>query len=98
MTITHDQQNFRVNIDEKVFDYLGFERIDVPPEESGQDAPFYFFTLELGEYLNLVSSANDEQENFYVRILECGDSIEVNYASDLRDLIQILKKVRNEKK
>lgn len=46
---------------EKELIKLGFERIDVPVEESG-DEPYYFYVLDIGD-ISLMSSTNDEIDN-----------------------------------
>ena len=36
---------------EEIFKELGFERNDVPMEQSGHDNDFYYYTLDIGDIL-----------------------------------------------
>jgi len=46
-------------ITEKDLIEFGFERIDVSAEESGADADFYYYTIDIEDFC-LMSRANDE--------------------------------------
>ena len=76
---------------------LGFERIDVSAEESGDNA-FYYYTKDFGEknVLSLISIANDQVEDgeWYVEVFE-DDSIKIDKKKDLEDFIEIITRIVN---
>ena len=45
---------------EEIFEKLGFERTDVPIEESGSN-PFYYYSIDIGD-ICIISNADDEAE------------------------------------
>ena len=55
---------------EKDLKDLGFKKVKVSPEESGEDLEYYFYEYTFGEHnsgFDLVSSANDEsQKGWYI--------------------------------
>lgn len=69
---------------------LGFERIDVTPEESG-DIAFYYYGYKIG-HIDLISNSNDNIQNdkWIVEILE-GD-IQFHDIKELKTVIQILER------
>lgn len=76
---------------------LGFERVEVSEEESG-DKPFYYYLKNFGEknVLSLISPSNDEVEDgeWYVEVFE-DDSIKIIDEDDLEDFINIVTKIIN---
>jgi len=48
---------------EKELISLGFKKVDVPDDESGNGYDYYYYTLDVMEGLNLVSCSNDELVN-----------------------------------
>ena len=76
---------------------LGFERIDVSAEESGDNA-FYYYTKDFGEknVLSLISTTNDQVEDgeWYVEVFE-DDSIKIDDEDDLKDFIEIITRIVN---
>lgn len=76
---------------------LGFERNDVPIEESGCDHDFYYYTLDIGDVC-LMSSSNDEvlENSWECRILD-SETLNINNITDLTNLVRILKDNTNEK-
>ena len=46
---------------EQIFIDLGFERNDVPKEQSGDDHDFHYYTLDIGD-ICIITNANDEAE------------------------------------
>ena len=78
---------------------LGFERVDVSEEESG-DEVFYYYTMDFGNgSLSLISPAHNEivNDKWYVDIFE-DESIKFTNYQDLSTLIRIIKNSTNEKK
>ena len=76
---------------EDIFEKLGFERNDVSPEQSGQETPFHYYTLDIGD-ICFISNANDEAEESG---WECSifDSMTLRIvgAGDLEELVKIVK-------
>lgn len=72
---------------------LGFKRVDVTAEESGDDA-FYYYTYDLGNgALNLISNANNEiiDGRWSIEIFE-DETIQFWDVSDLTKFIDVIKK------
>ena len=76
---------------------LGFERVDVSAEESG-DKPFYYYLKNFGEknVLSLISPSNDEVEDgeWYVEVFE-DDSVRIDKLRDLEDFVEIVTRIVN---
>jgi hypothetical protein len=84
-------------ITEQTFIDLGFERTDVPMEESGCDYNFYYYTLNIGDVC-LMSSSNDEVlENSWECCIFDSETLNINNITDLTNLVRILKDNTNEK-
>lgn len=75
-------------IKEKDLLKLGFERMDVGIEESG-DKAYYYFTFDIGD-LCLISNSNDEcvNGNYGVEIFEY-NTISFNDLKSLKKLIDL---------
>jgi hypothetical protein len=69
---------------------LGFERIDITAEESG-DIAFYYYGYKIG-HIDLISNSNDntQEGKWIVEILE-GD-IQFHDYTELKNVINILEK------
>ena len=69
---------------------LGFERIDVPAEESGDEA-FYYYTYDFTKDFSMISSDNDqaEEEGWFVEIFDYSD-IRFYQKEDLKVLIDLI--------
>lgn len=67
---------------------LGFKRINVSEEESG-DSAYYFYVYKVGN-IELISNSHDnlQEDSWIIEILE-GD-IQFNNSSDVKELIKIL--------
>jgi hypothetical protein len=76
---------------EEVFIELGFEKIIVPPEQSGSPNDWYYYSLDIGN-LSLLTSASDEivDGNWYCYFVE-SDDFKMDNEADLRDLVRILR-------
>ena len=76
---------------------LGFERVDVSAEESG-DKPFFYYVKDFGEknVLSLISPPNDEVKDgeWYVEVFE-DDSIRIDKLKDLEDFIEVVTRITN---
>ena len=71
---------------------LGFERIDISAEESGDEA-FYYYTYDFTKYFCLISRDNDEaeKEGWSVEIFDYSD-IRFYQKEDVKVLIDIINK------
>lgn len=74
---------------------LDFERVDVSPEEAGDENGFHYYTYNLSDSrgLCLISSSNDEaekEEQWSVQIFDY-DDISFTDAERLLDFINIVK-------
>ena len=71
---------------------LGFNRYDVPAEESG-DKPYFYFTYNITDELCLISTDNGEAERngWYVELFDY-ENIEFRNTEDLKTLIDVIEK------
>ena len=76
---------------EQTFIDLGFERNDVPIEESGCDFNFYYYTLDIGD-ICFISNANDEaEESGWECSIFDSMTLKIKGAGDLEELVKIVK-------
>jgi len=70
---------------------LGFERVDVSPEESGENA-YHYYTYELVNGFGLITPANDELENnkWFVEFFDFPD-LKIKEYDKLLTLINLIK-------
>ena len=76
---------------EKELVALGFERVDVSAEDSG-DKAFHYYTYDFGNRtFALISNANDEavDDNWYVEVFE-DETIRFTNSSDVMGLIDVI--------
>ena len=71
---------------------LGFERIDVSAEESGDEA-FYYYTYDFTKHFSMISNDNDqaEKEGWFVEIFDYSD-IRFHQKEDVKVLIDTINK------
>tara|TARA_B110000483_G_scaffold51088_1_gene63532 strand:+ start:177 stop:431 length:255 start_codon:yes stop_codon:yes gene_type:complete len=72
---------------------LGFNRVDVSEQESG-DKPFYYYTYDIGNgTISLITQSNDEVENnnWHVEIFD-DTSIRFETIEDITKFIQVTEK------
>ena len=72
---------------------LGFERVDVSEEESG-DKPFHYYTYDIGNStISLITQSNDEVENdnWHVEVFN-DTSIRFETLEDITKFIQVTEK------
>lgn len=72
---------------------LGFERVDVSEQESG-DKPFHYYTYDIGNgTISLITQSNDEveNENWHVEVFE-DSSIRFETLEDVTKFIQVTEK------
>ena len=75
---------------DQTFIDLGFERIDVPVEESG-DVPFHYYTLDIGDICLITNDDADAKENGWECAIFDSMTLKIKGAGDLEDLVRILK-------
>ena len=76
---------------EKELIALGLNRKDVTAEESGEENDWYFYEINLGDHLGLMSSSNDEVENdeWYVELFN-ENTIRFTDSSDVMAFIDLI--------
>lgn len=76
---------------------LGFEQIDVPAEESGDEAYFYFVfhTPKTRESLLITGDEDNEKDEYSVEFSELWDTISIKDLDDLESLVDIIKRNLN---
>jgi len=79
---------------------LGFDRVDVPTEESGDKDYFYFtFNIETKRVYPILITGDDdnEKDEYTVEINELDDAVIIKDVDDLESLVDIIKRnVNNE--
>ena len=76
---------------------MGFEKVEVTPEESGDPEGYHYFCYELGNGECLLTQSNDEAVDglYSVEFLTIPDIGKFWNSKDVRDLIETLKKATN---
>jgi len=77
---------------------LGFDRVDVPTEESGDKDYFYFtFNIETNRVYPILITGDDdnEKDEYTVEINELDDAVIIKDVGDLESLVDILKRNMN---
>lgn len=73
---------------------LGFERVDVSAEESGE-LPFYYFARRFTYGLDLLTVSNDERISDYWIVNVMGDhDVWIDDVDDLGNIINLLHKIQ----
>ena len=72
---------------------LGFKKIDVTAEESGENA-FYYYTYDFNKYFSLITNSNDEvkKNNWFAEIFDY--DIKFSNPNDLKQFIDLINKVK----
>ena len=72
---------------------LGFKKVDVPDDESGNGYDYYYYELDIMEGLRLVSCGNDELVNYewYVVNHDWPNAV-ITDAGTITNLIEFAKK------
>jgi hypothetical protein len=76
---------------EEIFEQLGFKKIVVTMKESGCDADFYYYTMDIGD-ICLMSNADDEaaKDGWEAYIFDFF-TLKIKGAGDLEDLVCIIR-------
>jgi hypothetical protein len=75
---------------------LGFKRVDVSKEESGDGNDFYYYDLDING-LGLISSDSDSKDILNVSIFNY-DGLNAYDYETLKELIDVLKKIQEQSK
>lgn len=80
---------------------LGFERVNVPPEEAGDEKGFHYYTYDFSDSrgLSLISNSNDEAEKAGQWVVEIFDYDNITF-TDVEKVLEfttIIKQNTNEK-
>ena len=75
---------------EDVIINLGFQRVVVPIEESGDETEFYYYDLRAGK-ISFITNASDElvDGQWVCYLFDC--DVMISSEADMRDLIRIFK-------
>ena len=76
---------------EEIFQQLGFERVDVPIEESGHDKDFYYYTMDIGDICIMSNSDDEAIEKGWGAFIFDSMTMKIQGSGDLEDLVRILK-------
>lgn len=76
---------------EQTFIDLGFERFDVPIEDSGYDFDFYYYTLDIGDICLITNDDKEAEEQGWECAIFDSMTLKIKGAGDLEDLVRILK-------
>lgn len=75
---------------------LGFERVDVTKEESGNPNDWYYYIYKFAQHLELISSDSDEakKEGWYVEFFDVESEIRFKSRIQLLDLIELIENAK----
>jgi hypothetical protein len=80
---------------EEIFKKLGFERTDVPIEESGNDEDFYYYTLDIGDICIMSSADYEATEKGWEAFIFDSNTMNIKGEGDLEDLVRIIRNNTN---
>jgi hypothetical protein len=80
---------------EEIFKKLGFERTDVPIEESGNDEDFYYYTLDIGDICIMSSADYEATEKGWEAFIFDSNTMNIKGSGDLEDLVRIIRNNTN---
>ena len=79
---------------EEIFEKLGFERTDVPIEESGSN-PFYYYSIDIGDICIMSNSDDEATKNGWEAYIFDSLTMKIKGAGDLEDLVRIIRNNTN---
>jgi hypothetical protein len=80
---------------EDIFEKLGFKKEVVTMEESGHDADFYYYIMDIGD-ICLISNSDDEAaKNGWEAYIFDSLTMRVKGEGDLEDLVRIIRNNTN---
>jgi hypothetical protein len=80
---------------EEIFEKLGFERTDVPIEESGNDEDFYYYTLDIGDICIISNADYEAAEKGWEAFIFDSNTMNIKGEGDLEDLVRIIRNNTN---
>jgi hypothetical protein len=80
---------------EEIFKKLGFERTDVPIEESGNDEDFYYYTLDIGDICIISNADYEAAEKGWEAFIFDSNTMNIKGEGDLEDLVRIIRNNTN---
>ncbi len=80
---------------EDIFEKLGFERTDVPMEESGNDEDFYYYTLDIGDICIISNADYEATEKGWEAFIFDSNTMNIKGSGDLEDLVRIIRNNTN---
>jgi hypothetical protein len=80
---------------EEIFKKLGFERTDVPIEESGNDEDFYYYTLDIGDICIISNADYEAAEKGWEAFIFDYNTMNIKGEGDLEDLVRIIRNNTN---
>lgn len=75
---------------------LGFKRVDVTKEESGNPNDWYYYTYDFTQHFSLISCDSDEakKEGWYVEFFDVESEIRFKSRIQLLDLIELIENAK----
>jgi hypothetical protein len=80
---------------EEIFEQLGFEKVVVTIEESGCDADFYYYSLDIGDICIMSNSDDEAAKNGWEAYIFDSLTMKIKGAGDLEDLVRIIRNNTN---
>jgi hypothetical protein len=80
---------------EEIFRKLGFEKVVVTIEESGNDEDFYYYTLDIGDICIMSSADYEATEKGWEAFIFDSNTMNIKGEGDLEDLVRIIRNNTN---
>ncbi len=80
---------------EDIFEQLGFEKVVVTMEESGHDADFYYYTMDIGDICLMSNSDDEAAMNGWEAYIFDSFTLKIKGSGDLEDLVRIIRNNTN---
>jgi len=80
---------------EEIFEQLGFEKVVVTMEESGCDADFYYYTIDIGDICIMSNSDDEAIEKGWGAFIFDSMTMKIQGSGDLEDLVRIIRNNTN---
>lgn len=80
---------------EEIFEQLGFEKVVVTMEESGHDADFYYYTMDIGDICLMSNSDDEAAKDGWEAYIFDSFTLKIKGSGDLEDLVRIIRNNTN---
>jgi hypothetical protein len=80
---------------EEIFEKLGFERVDVSAEETGDQRGFYYYSIDIGDICIMSNSDDEAIEKGWEAFIFDSMTMKVKGSGDLEDLVRIIRNNTN---